>query len=76
VVGVTSAGLNAAKTLNITGSLPQNVNYAVKSSFLMPFLKSMPELPAKLVTARQGSERPFEDVVAEAQSAVLLLLVY
>ncbi len=76
VVGVTSAGLNAAKALNITGSLPQNVNYAVKSSFLMPFLKSMPELPAKLVTARQGAERPFEDVVAEAQSAVLLLLVY
>lgn len=76
VVGVTSAGLNAAKALNITGSLPQNVNYAVKSSFLMPFLKSMPELPAKLVTAHQGAERPFEDVVAEAQSAVLLLLVY
>jgi len=76
VVGVTSAGLNAAKTLNITGSLPQNVNYAVKSSFLMPFLKSMPELPAKLLSARRGGERPFEDVVAEAESAVVLLLVY
>jgi uncharacterized protein len=76
VVGVTSAGLNAAKTLNITGSLPQNVNYAVKSSLLMPFLKSMPELPAKLLSARRGGERSFEDVVAEAESAVLLLLVY
>jgi uncharacterized protein len=76
VVGVTSAGLNAAKALNITGSLPQNVNYAVKSSFLMPFLKSTPELPAKLLSAGRGGERPFEDVVAEAESAVLLLLVY
>jgi uncharacterized protein len=76
VVGVTSAGLNAAKTLNITGSLPQNVNYAVKSSFLIPFLKSVPEMPVRLLSARRGGERPFEDVVADAQSGVLLLLVY
>ncbi len=76
VIAVTSAGLNAAKTLNVTGSLPQNVNYAIKSAFLIPFLKSIPELSAKLPPVRQGAERPFEDVVAEAQSAVLLLLVY
>jgi TPR repeat protein len=76
VVGVTSAGLNAAKGLNITGTLPQNVNYAVKSSFLMPFLKSTPELPAKLLSVHQGTDRSFEDVVAEAQSAVLLVLIY
>ena len=35
VVGVVSAKLNAAATLAASGALPENVNYAVKSSFLL-----------------------------------------
>ncbi|MBA2268975.1 MAG: SEL1-like repeat protein [Chthoniobacterales bacterium] len=76
VVGITSAGLNAARALDITGSLPQNVNYAVKSAFLIGFLKSVPKLAARLPPAHQSMERPFEDVVQEAQGAVALVLVY
>jgi len=55
--------------------LPENVNYAVKSSFLLSFLESVPEVSAKLkepVTAG----RKFEDVVKSAQDAAVLVLVY
>jgi len=48
VVGVVSAKLNAWAALSTSGSLPENVNYAVKSSFLLGFLESVPAVSAKL----------------------------
>jgi len=43
VVGVVSAKLNAAAALAASGALPENVNYAVKSSLLLSFLESVPD---------------------------------
>ena len=40
--------LNARAALASSGALPENVNYAVKSSFLLGFLESVPEVAAKL----------------------------
>ena len=51
------------------------MNYAVKSSFLLSFLESMPEVSAKLKEART-SARKFEDVVKDAEQAAVLVLVY
>ena len=48
VVGVVSAKLNASAALAASGALPENVNYAVKSSFLLSFLESVPAVSAKL----------------------------
>ena len=48
VVGVVSAKLSARAALAASGSLPENVNYAVKSSYLLSFLESVPEVSAKL----------------------------
>ncbi len=53
VVGVVSAkvladGHNARAAYLSSGALPENVNYAVKSSFLLSFLESVPEISAKL----------------------------
>ena len=48
VVGVVSAKLSAKAALATSGALPENVNYAVKSSFLLSFLESVPEVAAKL----------------------------
>ena len=42
VVGVVSAKLDASAALAASGALPENVNYAVKSSFLLIFLESVP----------------------------------
>ena len=47
-MGVVSAKLNARAALAASGSLPENVNYAVKSGYLLSFLESVPEVAAKL----------------------------
>ena len=53
----------------------QNVNYAVKSSYLLSFLESVPEVAAKLKDAHT-KERKFEDVVKSVEQATVLVLVY
>ena len=75
VVGIVSAKLDAAMTLAASGALPENVNYAVKSSFLLSFLESVPDVSAKLKSPNTKDEK-FEDVVKEAQAATVLVLVY
>jgi TPR repeat protein len=75
VVGVVSAKLSARAALSATGALPENVNYAVKSSYLLSFLESVPEVSAKLKEP-ETKERKFEDVVKSAEQAAVLVLVY
>jgi S1-C subfamily serine protease len=75
VVGVVSAKLSARATLQATGALPENVNYAVKSSYLLSFLESVPEVSAKLKDP-ETKERKFEEVVKSAEQAAVLVLVY
>jgi S1-C subfamily serine protease len=75
VVGVVSAKLNTAAALTASGVLPENVNYAVKSSFLLSFLESVPEVSAKL-TRPNRNDRRFEDVAKSAEQAAVLVLVY
>jgi S1-C subfamily serine protease len=75
VVGVISAKLNAATALATSGALPENVNYALKSTFLLSFLESVPEVVAKL-REPDNRDRKFEDVVKSAEQAAALVLVY
>ncbi len=75
VIGIVSAKLNASAALAASGALPENVNYAVKSSFLLSFLESVPAVSAKL-KAPVTADRKFEDVVKSAQDAAVLVLVY
>ncbi|MGA3145437.1 MAG: hypothetical protein ABSF10_20755 [Verrucomicrobiota bacterium] len=70
-----SAKLEASTALSASGALPENVNYAVKSSFLLSFLESVPEVSAKLKPP-STADRKFEDVVKSAQAAAVLVLVY
>jgi S1-C subfamily serine protease len=80
VVGIVSAkvlahGHQRVGTLAASGALPENVNYAIKSSFLLSFLESAPGVEAKLKKPNAADER-FEDVVKQAQAATVLVLVY
>jgi len=61
--------------LRRAGTLPENVNYAVKSSFLLSFLESVPDAASQLKEPKPTEEK-FEDVVKEAQAAAALVLVY
>ena len=78
VVGIVAAKLSAKAALDATGQLPENVNYAVKSSLLLSFLESVPDVAAKLKDPKslQTATPPFEDVVKSAQDAAVLVLVY
>jgi TPR repeat protein len=75
VIGIVSAKLDAGAALAASGALPENVNYAVKSSLLLSFLESVPAVSAKLKTPLTA-DRKFEDVVKSAQGAAVLVLVY
>jgi len=77
-VGVVSAKLSARAALAASGALPENVNYAVKSSFLLSFLESVPEVSAKLKEPKslQTTTPKFEDVVKSAEQAAVLVIVY
>jgi hypothetical protein len=74
-VGVVSAKLSVAAALATSGALPENVNYAVKSRFLLSFLESVSEVAAKLKEANT-KDRKSEDVVKSAERAAVLVLVY
>ena len=51
------------------------LNYAVKSSYVLSFLESVPAVAAKLKDAHT-KDRKFEDVVKSVEQATVLVLVY
>lgn len=75
VVGVVSAKLNASAALALIGTLPENVNCAVKSIYLLSFLEVFADGQLKLKEP-SAKEKKFEDVVKEAEQAAVLVLVY
>ncbi len=75
VIGVVVAKLSQKAALATSGALAENVNYAVKSSYLLSFLESVPEVAAKLKEP-VTQVRKFEDVVKAAEQATVLVLVY
>jgi S1-C subfamily serine protease len=75
VVGIVSAKLDAGAALAASGVPHGGRNYAVKSSFLLSFLESVPDVANKL-KAPNTKEEKFEDVVKSAQDAAVLVLAY
>jgi S1-C subfamily serine protease len=74
VVGLVVARLDDEATSQLTGSLPQNVNYAVKSSYALPLLESLKaELIEEHNSAWFGPDR--EEVVSNAKKASVPLIV-
>jgi S1-C subfamily serine protease len=71
-VVVSKLGLKAVKA---TGDIPQNVNYAVKSTYALALLE--PYLDSTAPEPSPSAAKPrFEDMVAKAQQSVVLILVY
>jgi S1-C subfamily serine protease len=76
VVGIVARTLKQSAALAETGSLAQNVNYAIKSSGIRTFLDSVPAgWPFKLKPEYPSLDRKFGDVVQTSQDAVALVLV-
>jgi S1-C subfamily serine protease len=74
VVGVVAGKLSELAALATSGSLPENVNYAVKSSYALLLLESVPEASARLKEPNTR-ERKLEELVKQAQSATALVIV-
>lgn len=75
VIGVVVAKLSQKAAIATTGTLAENVSYAVKSSYLLSFLESVPEVAAKLKEANTN-DRKFEDVIRDVEQSAVLVLVY
>ncbi len=74
VVGVIAAKLSQLAALRSSGSLPEGVNYAVKSSYALSLLESVPEASARLKepNAREGRLADLVDAVKAASALVLV----
>ena len=75
VVGIVQAILRASDADIKAGIVPQNVNYAIKSSYAKTLLDSLPRGSLKLKPENLSGNRKFEDVVQVSQDAVVLVLV-
>jgi S1-C subfamily serine protease len=73
-VGVVSASLSALGLLRMSGSLPQNVNYAVKSSYVTALLEDV--LPAETSRESASAAHNQAEIMAAAEKAVALVLSY
>ena len=74
VLGVITCRLDDLKTLNLTGSLPQNVNYALKAEVIRAFVRSAPKVTANLIPPSPRA-RPTEAVHQTAEAAAVLISV-
>jgi len=74
VVGVVSAKLDMSAMLQESSQLPENVNYAMKSSLLLGLLKKIPDAIPKLLKVQQTEGKPDEVVQRMENSSVLILV--
>ena len=75
VVGVVKAQIREDVALETSGSLPQNINYAVKAVYARSLLDSLPEVAGKLSTP-DNRPRPFAEAALSAEQGVVQVLVY
>ncbi|MBL8376473.1 MAG: trypsin-like peptidase domain-containing protein [Burkholderiales bacterium] len=78
VVGVVAAKLDAQAVARVTGDIPQNVNYAIKSQYLSALIEraaaAEPGLRAGLVAPRVGESTRVVDVVPALEDAIALVV--
>ena len=70
------AQIAASAALRTAGALPENVNYALKSSYGLLLLESVPDAAAKLRETPTGKARLWSEVVQDTEAAVALVLAY
>jgi len=74
VIGMIVSRLDDVAALLATGSIPQTVNYAVKSSFILLLLESVPNLTGKLVKPSPAVDR--SAAIDKTKQAVVLVVRY
>ena len=75
IVGILDATLNPGYVIQ-KGSLPQNINYALRKSYLMAFLDARREVAGRLSIAAEDVKPAFEDAVEKMRKSVVLIVAY
>jgi S1-C subfamily serine protease len=76
VAGVIVAKLNDIRAIAIAGTIPQNVNYAVKSSTLVQFLRENRDVAGGVRFGRSTPPRASEDAIKTVERASGMILAY
>ena len=75
VIGLTVATMNAAKFFQITGTMPQNINFAVKISYAKSLIGLLPEVekPASQASTAPTAGRSLSELVEMVKPHVVLI---
>ena len=73
VIGVIISELTDKQMLLHKGTIPQNVNYAVKSSFVMPYLEKIPGIET---SGKKAKAVDRQTAIQTAKNATALILCY
>ena len=73
VIGIITAQLNSLNALVTSGSLPQNVNYALKVNYLKPLIESNKEL-REAVDGSKSKEKEAKPPETAMESVLLILV--
>ena len=71
VIGVVSAKLNSVLVLKATGDLPQNVNYAIKSNYLIELISNYQDVGNSILKPRKRSMGSTEQVAHTLAKSVV-----
>lgn len=74
VIGVVTATLSQIVTLRASGSLPQNVNYAVKIDYVIPALNAAKVDRSKVQSGTPSSRLEMAQIVSLRESSVMLVV--
>jgi TPR repeat protein len=75
VVGLTTAKLSAAAMIQRGGQLPENVNYAVKSNYLLELVATDRNLAKHSLKPTSDKIQPLTTLVEKAEGAVVFIVV-
>lgn len=78
VIGIVSSSLDEAKTQQVMGITPQNVNFAIKSSFVRNMLSMLPETlisPTNLSLVQNKSKQSISNFVQQVENNIVLIEV-
>jgi len=76
VIGIVSKRLQDMKTLEKTGFLPQDVNYALKSSYVLAFLELSPEALNKVLSLTSARPRLEGEIASQVEAATAMVVTY
>lgn len=75
VVGIVVAKLNVEAALKSGGAIPENVNYAVKSNYLLELISTLPNVRTAMLAVRLKPVGDMSDLAVLAEAAVGLVKV-